>query len=236
MRTLSAALLACWIVLPAAPPAASPELGGVAGTVVVTRRGQPVAREFVYVYLEPRHRSRVRPTPRRAKISQRGQRFSPRVQVVPLRSTVDFPNDDNQPHNVFSPTEPRFDLRTYPSGQSRSRVFDFEGEYAIYCDIHQNMTARVKVVDSDYIARVDRGAFALTGVPAGRYKLHVWTPENDEVIERVTVTAATVTRLAAPIKLPLKPATIPAHHRMDGSAYSCKYNTARSRCLPPEPW
>jgi plastocyanin len=228
-------VLAALIVLPPAVPLAAPTGGSVTGKVQITRDGKPVTREFVFVYLERRAKTvRTKPKAVQTKIAQTGQKFHPRVRVVPMRSKVEFPNDDREEHNVFSPTEPQFDLKRFAPGKSAGQQFDFEGEYDIYCDIHLNMTAKVKVVDSDYIAEVNNNAFTLADVPPGEYKLHVWTPNTNEVIEPVTIVAGQTTTLPHPLKVPLKPLDNSGHKRKDGSAYPpCKYNTGQP-CKPTD--
>ena len=52
------------------------------------------------------------------------------MSVLPVLAgtTVDFPNNDNLFHNVFSYSQPReFDLGRYPRGQQRSIRFDTPG-------------------------------------------------------------------------------------------------------------
>ena len=228
-------VLASLILLPPAVPLAAPNAGSVSGKVQITRDGKPVGREFVFAYLERKTKTlRAKPKAVQTKIAQAGQKFHPRVRVVPLRSKVDFPNDDREEHNVFSPSAPQFDLKRFGPGKSAGQQFDFEGEYDIYCDIHLNMTAKVKVVDSDHIAEVTNGEFTLADVPAGEYRLHVWTPNANEVIESVTIVAGRTTTLPHTVKVPLKPLSNSSHKRKDGSAYPpCKYTTGQS-CKPTD--
>ncbi len=59
--------------------------------------------------------------PVRAEISTADKEFSPHVLVVPLGSTVSFPNHDPFNHNVFSLSEENpFDLGLYGRGETRS--------------------------------------------------------------------------------------------------------------------
>jgi plastocyanin len=236
MRVLVLALL---MMVPASVPEAAPTGGTVTGNVIVTRNGQPVKdREFVFAYLERAQRSPKKKDGVRATIAQKNQLFHPRVQVIPLRSKVDFPNQEKDPkveHNVFSPTEPQFDLKRFLPGKSATQLFEFEGEYDIYCDLHSNMTAKVKVVDSDHITRVaTTGEFTLANVPPGQYKLHVWTPKANEVIETITVVAGQTTALPHALKVPLKAPATTTHTRKDGTAYpACTYNGKQS-CKPTD--
>jgi plastocyanin len=115
----------------------------------------------------------VRP---RFKIVQQNKRFEPHLLVVPVGSTVDFPNLDPFFHNVFSLFDgKKFDLGLYEAGSSRSVSFTRTGACYIFCNIHPEMSAVVVAVDTPYYAISDRnGAFKLARVPAGRYLLSVW--------------------------------------------------------------
>lgn len=115
----------------------------------------------------------------RPQLGQRGQAFEPRVVVVPAGGTVEFPNFDPIFHNVFSVSPARrFDLGKYPRGTSRNVRFPKAGVVNVYCDIHSDMAAFIVVVPNTAWTRPDRdGAYALDGLPAGRYQLRWWHPD-----------------------------------------------------------
>ena len=59
-------------------------------------------------------------SPVRAEIGTADKQFSPHVLVVPVGSTVAFPNHDPFNHNVFSLSEENpFDLGLYGRGETR---------------------------------------------------------------------------------------------------------------------
>jgi plastocyanin len=113
------------------------------------------------------------------KLAQKGQAFDPRVVVVPVGGTVDFPNMDPIYHNVFSvsPTR-RFDLGKYPRGQSRSITFPKPGQVNVFCDIHSDMAAFILVVpDRHWTRPAADGTYALPDLPPGRCRLRAWHPD-----------------------------------------------------------
>jgi plastocyanin len=120
-------------------------------------------------------------------LAQKDKRFSPHLLVVPVGSSVDFPNLDPFFHNVFSLFNgKRFDLGLYEGHSRRSVQFDREGVSFIFCNIHPDMGAVVVSLATPYYAVTSPdGSFQLRNVPAGRYQMNVWA-EN-----------ATAERLAA---------------------------------------
>ena len=119
------------------------------------------------------------PMPPRPRLAQKDQAFVPRVVVVPVGGTVDFPNMDPIYHNVFSVSPVRrFDLGKYPRGESRSVRFPRSGLVNVYCDIHSDMAGFILVVPNRAFAqpRPD-GTWELPPVPPGHYTLEWWHPD-----------------------------------------------------------
>src|SRR5271154_6098031 len=114
--------------------------------------------------------------PIQKELPQRNRRFEPRLLVVPVGSTVSFPNDDPIFHNVFSLSRAKqFDLGYYPAGQTRVVKFNEAGIVQVYCHLHSNMYAAIVVVPNQWYARpADDGTFSLTGVPPGRHEMVAW--------------------------------------------------------------
>lgn len=102
--------------------------------------------------------------------------YAPHVVVVPLGSTVRFPNHDPFNHNVFSTSDGNtFDLGLYGRGETRSHTFAAPGLVRVYCNIHPRMVAYVLVMANRYYAQpAADGRFAIEGVPPGRHRLRVW--------------------------------------------------------------
>lgn len=135
---------------------------GPGGAVVVLRRiGGPTPR----------------PKPAKGKVvAQKNKTFVPRVLAVPVGTSVEFKNEDEISHNVFSLSKGSdFDLGLYKGGNSRAQQFDNPGPVQLLCNIHSSMVGYVYAVDSPWFAQADAsGAFAIKGVPAGEYVLEAW--------------------------------------------------------------
>src|SRR5260370_9775021 len=75
------------------------------------------------------------------RLVQEHKSFHPRLLVVEVGASVEFPNHDPFFHNVFSLFEgKRFDLGLYEAGTSHIVHFDRPGVSYIFCNIHPEMT------------------------------------------------------------------------------------------------
>ena len=112
-------------------------------------------------------------------VDQRDIKFIPFVLPVVVGTTVEFPNNDKNWHNVFSKSDAQsFDLGLYAPGKSRSQTFDKPGIVRVLCNAHPSMEAFIVVKDHPFIAAPDkRGNFRLDGVPLGKFRLQVWHPQ-----------------------------------------------------------
>jgi hypothetical protein len=130
------------------------------------------------VILEPgKDARRLPPKPPVTEIlNQQNARFAPDLIVVPVGSTVEFPNLDPIFHNVFSLSKAQpFDLGYYPQNQSRRVKFNSPGVVQVYCHIHANMYAAVVVTDSPWFQKpAADGSFSFSDVPPGHYRLTAW--------------------------------------------------------------
>lgn len=130
------------------------------------------------VFLESREAKLLSKPLAGVEMAQVARQFTPRVLVVPAGTAVHFPNRDTVRHHVysFSPTK-KFELKLYTGTAASSVVFDQPGIAVLGCNIHDNMSAWVVVVETPYFAQSDsKGAVTLRDVPAGNYRLRVWHP------------------------------------------------------------
>jgi plastocyanin len=192
--------------------------GTVSGRVEVVQKGGRRATDLsdVVVYLDG---VKARARPARTTIAMKGKAFLPRVAVVPVGGTVEFPNEDPIFHNVFSVSgDNRFDLDLYKRPKSASWTFQAPGLVRVYCNIHPQMSAVVLVRDNPYYTRAAAdGAFSLADVPAGRYTLKAWQERAGEVSQPVTVAAEGEAR--AELLLDASSYKAVGHKRKDGSNY-----------------
>ena len=136
------------------------------------------------------------------QIVQKDFIFQPSLLAVQTGTKVEFPNEDDTYHNVFSfsPAK-RFDLgRHRPEDKPvPSQVFDKAGMITLRCDIHEHMRGIVLVLDTPHfvISGTD-GNFKLGGLPAGNYKLKAWIDSRTTLEKPVTLTAGGKLKLDFP--------------------------------------
>ena len=207
----------------------APRAGGsVRGTIRVIDHGTAVAHDHVYVYLQAVHHRRgaLPGAGMTAEIRQVKKEFVPQVLVVPTGASVAFPNYDNEEHNVFSPSDPpgQFDLGRYSTDKKgKTHEFDDPAEVDIFCDIHKEMWAKVKVVDTRYfVAANAKGEFAIDHVAPGTYKVVGWLPNNKEetrASQPIVVTDGATVQVGEELHLQLDIAGGKPHLRKDGTPY-----------------
>ncbi|MBI2502125.1 MAG: hypothetical protein HYW07_02695 [Candidatus Latescibacteria bacterium] len=146
----------------------------------------------VVVLLQGVERGRQYPPPARPlSMAQHGQQFIPRVLPVLVGTTVEFPNEDNFYHNVFSVAGgERFDLGRFGQGGTASQTFTRPAVVVIHCEIHADMKAYILVLDNPFFTLPDAGGrFQIGEVPAGTYTLKAWHPTQGEQAVQVVVPA-----------------------------------------------
>jgi plastocyanin len=198
-RKRLAQLAGCLVVVglgATATPAPAPPTGAasaVRGTVLV--KGVKSNADVVVTLEAPG--LVLAPPAEPVKIDQKGFRFIPHVVAIQTGGAIRFLNNDPEPHNVYSP-EGRYNLGTWPTGDTKDYVFKKPGVYSQLCNIHPDMLAYVVVVDTPLFALTDAtGAFLIRNVPPGKYRLVVWHEKKDGLEQDVEVPAG------RPLKLDL---------------------------------
>jgi plastocyanin len=164
----------------------------VGGRITIIDRGDRPAEDVGQAVAWLTTPAPIGGSPVSAQIGTEKKEFSPHVLVIPVGSTVSFPNHDPFNHNVFSlSVEAPFDLGLYSRGQARSVVFARPGIVRVYCNVHAQMSAIVVVRDNPYFTQPSSdGSFTISGVPPGRYVIHVWHERAAEVTRDLEVSPA----------------------------------------------
>ena len=144
-----------------------------------------------------------------ASMAQRDERFLPHVLSVLQGSVVDFPNEDDVYHNVFSlssgagPSGRGFDLGRYPKGSSRSVTFSRPGIMQVFCHIHADMKAFILVMANPFFASPGEDhRFVIDNVPEGDYTIVAWHERIKPIVRHVHVVAGQTAPMDFNIPLP----------------------------------
>ena len=140
--------------------------------------------------------------------------FVPDVMVIPVGSTISFPNSDAVSHQVYSfSSARRFQLPLYRGKPYPPVTFDQPGVVTLGCNIHDNMLAYVVVTDAPFFGRTDaKGEWVAGNLPNGTYRVTIWHPllnESGASVERVVqIDGAERTDVSIRLTRSLRPAPI----------------------------
>jgi plastocyanin len=222
LGTLAGALAAQAPAPPTAPEPPAPRYR-IEGRIQLLEKGRPADRQSVdprraAVWFEPDVRRGADPVrPQRAVMSTLRKQFSPQLLIVPVGSTVRFPNQDPILHNVFSVSGGNaFDLGLVGSGEGKSATFREAGLVRVFCNVHHAMFAHVLVVASPhYTQPAEDGRFALDGVLGGAGTLRYWHERSEPQEQRIRVPHIAPLELAVEVTLP----RVPPHKNKFGKSY-----------------
>ena len=129
-------------------------------------------------------------------VDQVNTQFVPHVLVVPVDTSVSFPNSDNTRHQVYSfSAAKRFSTNLFSGRESESVQFDQPGIVPIGCNIHDRMHAYIYVTAAPrYAITDDQGIARFSDLPAGDYRieaLHPWQVREGALEHSLTITTTT---------------------------------------------
>ena len=131
--------------------------------------------------------------PATAQMAQKNLNFVTPLLPVRVGTRVEFPNEDDTYHNIFSysPVK-RFDLGRYRPEERPipSQVFETAGMVTLHCDIHEHMRGIILVLDTPHFVRSNTdGTYCLKGLPPGSYKLKAWVNSKTTLVREVELKA-----------------------------------------------
>jgi plastocyanin len=140
------------------------------------------------------------------KVTEMGQKhfqFAPGLLIVQKGTRVEFPNFDDEYHNVFSYSKSkRFDLGRYRKDEKpAAQVFDQPGVIRLRCEIHEHMRGMILVVDTPFFTKTDtNGVYQLENAPAGNFVLKAWVDEKTIYERPVEVKSGETLKVDFPVK------------------------------------
>ena len=188
LLSCASAISALILVSPEAPEA----MCTLEGTLMVQGPdGVEVVPAFAEVYVNT-HNLTAAPPVRHTMVQRPeavGPQFFPRVLAVQVGDTVDFRNEDTQPHEVHAKRDVNlFDVKKENSKElTYSKLFLDSGISTIGCQIHRNMRATILTVPNSFHAHVDqKGMWKISGLPKRELEVVFWDSGGKQVKQRLT--------------------------------------------------
>jgi len=178
---------------------------------VLTADGHPLPGAVVTVH--PLEGPARHTPPQRAVMDQLNRAFEPDLLVIPVGSTIEFPNSDSVSHQIysFSPAK-RFQLPLYRGKPYPPVTFEQAGIVTLGCNIHDEMLAYVLVTEAPYFGRTDAGGAWSGEVTRGRYRVNIWHPRlrdaGTDLERELTVQESDRAELTLRLAKPLQPAPL----------------------------
>jgi plastocyanin len=145
------------------------------GSISGTCQHASVKKFPTLVYIDAMPGKEFKAPEKAALMDQKNKEFNPRVLPILVGTTVDFVNNDDFEHNVFSPDGEGYNLGNWGKNGTKSHVFNTPGVYVQLCKVHPEMVSYIVVLKTPYFALADaEGKFKIAGVPAGTWKLKMW--------------------------------------------------------------
>ncbi len=176
--------------LGSAPPAPSPNIHQVQGSLRVLIEQLAMLPRPAVVMLEPLQDVRVPPSRDRVvRVASSGDVFDPQFVVADTGDTIVFVNQGALKHDLFSPDigmDVSFPVD--PRSEFWSLNFLGAGRRSFFCSLHPDEAFSIFVSNTPFRAVVDRkGRYRITQVPAGTYRLAIWSEAATGPIRTVHV-------------------------------------------------
>lgn len=175
-------------------------------TVRVTdQNGLPLYQAVVEV-ARPAGNSQPVSFPWRSAMAQRNLSFVPGTLIVPVGSSVAFPNLDTVRHSVYSFSRTgRFQIDLYGREQTRTQKFAVAGTAVLGCNIHDQMRGYIRVTTTPFANVTDAGGRAnIRGLNAGTYRVTIWHPRLRGADNAMTQTVTAKPGQPIVIKVPVR--------------------------------
>lgn len=186
---------------------AAPALAGDLNLKLVDAAGRPVSDAVVSV--RPAGGIPAGPIrfPWPTTMVQQNVAFVPNVLVVPVGATVRFPNKDKVRHHVYSFSRPaKFEIKLFSQDETRSYTFKTAGAVALGCNIHDQMTGFIKVVDTPFAIKSDAaGTARISGMATGTAQVTIWHPllrtKDNEMVLNIPIPGTGAASKTVPLTL-----------------------------------
>ena len=168
---------------------------------VMDTQGAPVANAVVEILQDPVEN----PPDEVAIIDQINKRFVPMVIAVQKGQRVNFPNNDNIRHHVYSFSDiKQFSTELYADIPGMPLPFDKAGIAVLGCNIHDSMVGYIYVSEWQHVAVSDAQGQLQLDVASLPESVSIWHPWSQDPDNRREVSTQSVTDGVLEIRLPVQ--------------------------------
>lgn len=170
-----------------------PSLSNAATLDVTVLNPDQSGAQGMILYAEPIEHSIPDLPSQKIEIAQKDRAFAPYITVMQRQDAVEFSNQDDFTHHIYSISgENRFSFKLR-SGQSKA----LEGlsnnvgseTIAMGCNIHDWMSGFILILDTPYFTETGKnGQATLKLQQTGKYRLTLWHPQLKTTDNRLTRT------------------------------------------------
>lgn len=141
------------------------------------------------VYLEPLSGQVLTPSISPLVISQKDKAFSPYISIIQANQEIQFTNQDDITHHIYSVSQGNKFSFKIRAGQSNANTrFEHSSEVAMGCNIHDWMSGYLLVVDTPYFTKTNQQGIAnFANIQQGKYRVVVWHPQMKTSNNRLIV-------------------------------------------------
>ncbi len=193
------------------------KLSGTVNLIMKAKSDEAASKKDTVIYFIPDNFTH-QISKKTYSIKMQNKRFTPNVLVVPVGSTVTFPNQDRILHNVFSVSKiAPFDLGLYAAGNQKQVQLNKPGIAYVNCNVHHAMHADILVIDTPFYTHLsENNQFELKNLPSSKGTLYVWHPRAQ--LQEIVVNSQSKLN----INLPITRSKIPQHLNKFGLPYTKK--------------
>jgi hypothetical protein len=192
--------------------------------VIVKSKAAQALADMV-VYLAPLDGQVLDKSSKETKIGQRGKSFNPYISVSQVNSKINFVNQDDITHHIYSAgSDNKFSFKIRAGQTNASTQFNHASEVAMGCNIHDWMSGYLLVVNTPYFGKTDKhGQVSFDITELGRYQIVVWHPQLQNENNRLSKEAIVATNSTIIFALEHEMAEIPLQESDDDFDFLSDY-------------
>lgn len=179
----------------------------------------------IVVYAQPLDNQPMGKTDKKLVISQAKKSFTPYISVAQTGNSLEFNNQDDITHHIYSANDKRKFAFLIRPGQTVSQPkLKHQNEIVMGCNVHDWMSGYLLVLDTPYFNKTEKnGSSQLDIKDKGRYQITAWHPQLKESNHRISQQVNLSNTQTLTLKLTQPMDQIPEQKSEDGFDFLSDY-------------